>query len=131
MTRSSSSRSLGDESPRRLRRRLPMNFIYSTEADALYIELQSVETVDRTIEMSPRCLVDLDEASNPVGIELIHPARSYLDVTEVVSKWGLERQMGELLAYPYQSLSPRRSWVSSSSRGQVEVHGSRAELKVS
>jgi uncharacterized protein YuzE len=108
-----------------------MNFIYSTEADALYIELQSGGAVDRTVEVSPSCLVDLDEAGHPLGIELIHPSRSYLALAKVVNIWPLDRQRAQLLAYPYQSLTPRRSSVSSSTRGRVEIESGRPELKVS
>jgi uncharacterized protein YuzE len=105
-----------------------MNFIYSTEADALYIELQSGEAVDRTVEVSPSCLVDLDEAGQPLGIELIHPSRSYLALAKVVSTWLLDRQSAQLLAYPYQSLTPRRRSASSAARGRVEIDGRRNEF---
>jgi uncharacterized protein YuzE len=108
-----------------------MNFIYSTEADALYIELQSAEAVDRTIEVSPGCLVDLDAAGQPLGIELIHPSRSYLALAKVVSIWPLDGKRAQLLAYPYQSLTPRRRSVSSATRGRVEVESGRAELQMS
>ena len=108
-----------------------MNFIYSTEADALYIELESAEAVDRTVEVSPSCLVDLDEDGHPLGIELIHPSRSYLALAEVVNIWPLDQQRAQLLAYPYQSLIPRRRSVSSATRGRVEIEGGLVELKVS
>ncbi len=108
-----------------------MNFIYSTEADALYIELESKGSVARTVEVSPSCLVDLDEAGQPLGIELISPSRSYLALAKVVSIWPLDRQKAQLLAYPYQSLTPRRRSVSSAARSQVEVESGGPRLKVS
>lgn len=108
-----------------------MNFIYSTEADALYIELESAKTVARTVEVSSGCLVDLDEAGHPLGIELIHPSRSYLALAKVVSIWPLDRQRAQLLAYPYQSLTPRRRSASSAARGRMKVESGRAELQMS
>lgn len=106
-----------------------MNFVYSTEADALYIELQAARSVARTAEVSPSCLVDLDMADQPVGIELIHPARSYLAIAEVVTRWALNsEQTAQLLAYPYQSLTPSRRSASSTSSGRVEVDSRRAVL---
>jgi uncharacterized protein YuzE len=108
-----------------------MNFIYSTEADALYIELERAKTVVRAIEVSPSCLVNLDEAGHPLGIELIHPSRSYLALAKVLSIWPLDRQRAQLLAYPYQGLAPRRRSVSSATRGQVEIESGRAELQMS
>jgi uncharacterized protein YuzE len=104
-----------------------MNFMYSTAADALYIELEPAKSVARTVEISPRCLVDLDEADKPVGIELIHPARSYVDLTKVVGIWSLDPY---LLLFPYQSFpSIRRSVSATGSRVEVEHGGD--ELKIS
>jgi uncharacterized protein YuzE len=104
-----------------------MNFVYSTAADALYIELEPARTVARTVEVSPRCLVDLDEADQPVGIELIHPSRSYVDLTKAVAIWPLDPY---LLAFPYQSFPTLRRSVSTTS-SRVEVEHGGAELKVS
>jgi uncharacterized protein YuzE len=105
-----------------------MNFTYSTEADALYIELESAKSVARTVEVSPSCLVDLDEAGRPLGIELIHPSRTYLALAKVVNIWSLDQQSPQLLAYPYQSLTPRRRSASTAARGRVEIDGRKDEL---
>jgi uncharacterized protein YuzE len=106
----------------------PVNFVYSTEADALYIELATPAAVVRTIEVSRGCLVDLDAADRPVGVELIHPASSYLSLIEVVGRWQFDRQQRlQLGAYPYQSLRPRRR--AATSTGQARVHiGSESKL---
>ena len=105
-----------------------MNFVYSTDADALYIELEAVRRVARTVEVSPSCLVDLDAEGQPLGIELLNPSTSYLSIAEVVTRWTLSQErLAQLLAYPYQSLTPRRE-ASSAARGMVEVHGHRDEL---
>lgn len=109
-----------------------MNFVYSTEADALYIELHGTANVVRTVEVSPSCLVDLGGADQPVGIELIHPSRSYLDIAQVVPRWALDQgQMAQLLAFPYQSLTPRRRSASSATHGRARVNSRTAELVTS
>jgi uncharacterized protein YuzE len=111
-----------------------VNFVYSTTADALYIELeaQRVGRVARTVEVSPSCLVDLDAEGRPLGIELLNPATSYQSIAAVLTRWALSReQVGQILAYPYQSLTPRltpRQSASSAAAGRVEVDGDRAEL---
>lgn len=109
-----------------------MNFVYSTTADALYIELQPVRRVARTVEVSPSCLVDLDAAGQPLGIELLAPSVSYPSIAQVVTRWAFSgEQISQLLTYPYQSLTSRHFSVSSAGRGRVEVAGSEPELKVS
>ena len=108
-----------------------MNFVYSTDADALYIEVEAVRRVARTVEVSPSCLVDLDAEGRLLGIELLNPSTSYLSIAEVVTRWRLSReQVAQLLAYPYQSLTPRRE-ASSAARGRVEVQGHRDEVLTS
>jgi uncharacterized protein YuzE len=104
-----------------------MNFMYSTAADALYIELEPAKSVARTVEISPSCLVDLDESEKPVGIELIHPSRSYVDLAKVVGRWLLDPY---ILAFPYQSFPSLRQSVSATG-SRVEVEHGGAELKVS
>jgi uncharacterized protein YuzE len=104
-----------------------VNFVYSTDADALYIELEAIRRVARTVEVSPSCLVDLDTAGRLLGIELLNPSASYLSIAEVGTRWTLsEEQLAQLLAYPYQSLTPHRE-ASSAARGRVEVQGYRDE----
>jgi uncharacterized protein YuzE len=106
-----------------------VNFVYSTDADALYIELEPVRRVARTIEISPSCLVDLDTMGRPLGIELLSPASSYLSIADVVTRWEFSHeQTAQLLAYPYQSLTPHRQSASSAAGGRVEVESRKAEL---
>jgi uncharacterized protein YuzE len=101
-----------------------MNFVYSTEADALYIELEASASVARTIEVSPGCLVDLNAADQPVGIELIHPASSYLSLVDVVGRWHFDRsQRLQLGRYPYLGLTPRRRSAASTARATVRFAG--------
>jgi uncharacterized protein YuzE len=86
-----------------------MNFVYSTGAGALYIELEASAAVARTVEVSRGCLVDLNAADRPVGIELIHPASSYLSLIDVVGRWHFDGQQRlQLGRYPYLGLTPRR-----------------------
>ena len=106
-----------------------MNFVYTTDADALYIGLESVRRVARTVEVSPSCLVDLDAEGRPLGIELLSPASSYQAIADVLMRWPFSRErMAELLAYPYQALTPRLRSASSATSGRVEVDSHRSEL---
>ena len=109
-----------------------MNFVYSTTGDALYIELQPVRRVARTVEVSPSCLVDLDSDGQPLGIELLAPSISYPSIAQVVTRWTFSgEQIAQLLTYPYQSLTSRHWSVSSAGRGRVEVAGGEPELQAS
>lgn len=104
-----------------------MNFVYSTEADALYIELETPRVVARTVEVSPSCLVDLDEAGRLLGIELLAPAVSYPSLVDAVGRFQeqLGRQrIAQLAAYPYQSLTPQRPRRLASSAGRARVRTS-------
>jgi uncharacterized protein YuzE len=106
-----------------------VNFVYAADADALYIGLEPVRRVARTVEISPSCLVDLDAEGRPLGIELLNPASSYQSIAEVLARWPLGReQMAALLAYPYQSLTPRLRSSSSTTSGRVEVDSRRNDL---
>ena len=108
-----------------------MNFVYSPEADALYVELQPVRRVARTVEVSPSCLVDLDAAGRPLGIELLAPSISFQSLTAVLSRWEFSPELSaQLRAYPYEHLTPHRSLVSAAG-GQVEVEGRSADLLMS
>ena len=108
-----------------------MNFIYSPDADALYVELQPVRRVARTVEISPSCLVDLDAEGQPLGIELLTPSISFRSITAVLSRWEFSPELrAQLRAYPYQHLTPHRTLVSAAGGGvEVERHG--AELLMS
>jgi uncharacterized protein YuzE len=109
-----------------------VNFVYSTTGDALYIELQPVRRVARTVEVSPSCLVDLDAAGQPLGIELLAPSISYPSIAQVVTRWAFSgQQVSQLLTYPYQSLTSHPWLVSSAAGGLVEVGSREPELRAS
>ena len=108
-----------------------MNFVYSPDADALYVEFQPVRRVARTVEISPSCLVDLDAAGQLLGIELLTPSISYESIAEVLNRWEFSPELrDQLRAYPYEHLTPHRSLVSAAS-GRVEVEHRGAELLMS
>jgi len=103
-----------------------MNFVYSTTANALYIELESPRRVARTVEVSLSCLVDLNESGRPIGIELLNPSTAYTAIADVIHRWQEEleaQQIDQLLAYPYPALTPRRPSASSPARVRVEIGG--------
>ena len=108
-----------------------MNFVYSTDADALYIELQPVRRVARTVEVSPSCLVDFDAAGQPLGIELLAPSISFPSISAVLSRWEFSPELSaQLRAYPYEHLTPHRALISAAG-GRVEVEGRGTELLMS
>jgi uncharacterized protein YuzE len=53
-----------------------MNISYDETADAVYISL-SDSIVERTIEVDPGTLVDVDRSGGLVGIEVIRPAKAW------------------------------------------------------
>jgi uncharacterized protein YuzE len=108
-----------------------MNFVYSTDADALYIELRPVRRVARTVEVSPSCLVDLDAAGQPLGIELLSPSISFRSIAAVLTRWEFSPELSaQLRAYPYEHLTPHRSLVSAAG-GRVDVERRGADLLMS
>jgi uncharacterized protein YuzE len=108
-----------------------VNFVYSPDADALYIELRPVRRVARTVEVSPSCLVDLDAAGQPLGIELLAPSISFRSISAVLSRWEFSPELSaQLRAYPYEHLTPHRALISAAG-GRVEVEGRGTELLMS
>lgn len=53
-----------------------MNISYDETADVLYIGLSDC-IVERTIEIDPGTLIDVDREGHLVGIEVIRPARDW------------------------------------------------------
>jgi uncharacterized protein YuzE len=71
---------------------------YDTQADALYIELDNRD-VARTLEIDPGTLVDLDDAGNLLGIEVIHPQRQW-PLSEIIDRFSISAaDVRELRAY--------------------------------
>ncbi len=52
-----------------------MNISYDAEANAAYLSLTEDATVARTIEVTSSVLLDVDSSANPLGLELLFPAR--------------------------------------------------------
>jgi len=52
-----------------------MNISYDAEAQAAYLSLAEEATVSRTIEVTSSVLLDVDSNMNPLGLELLFPAR--------------------------------------------------------
>ncbi len=65
-----------------------MKLTYDTEADALLIELAAGD-VERTVEVGPGTLVDLDRDARALAIEVIRPARTW-PPDRVLACFGLE-----------------------------------------
>jgi uncharacterized protein YuzE len=54
-----------------------MRLNWDQEADALYIYLEDEEAVSRSEQLDEGTLVDLDRLGHVVGIEILHPARTW------------------------------------------------------
>lgn len=65
-----------------------MEYTYTAEVDDLYVRL-SDRPVARTVEVTPRCLVDVDDQGNAVRIEILTVAAGW-PVSEVVRRFRLE-----------------------------------------
>ena len=64
-----------------------MKISYDETVDAVYISL-SDSIVERTIEIDPGTLVDVDGSGRLVGIEVIRPARKW-PLTAIAEAYGL------------------------------------------
>jgi uncharacterized protein YuzE len=60
---------------------------FDIDADALYIELHS-RAVARTVQIDSGTLVDLDDAGQLLGIEVIHPQRSW-PLHAIIERFGV------------------------------------------
>jgi uncharacterized protein YuzE len=65
-----------------------VKLIYDNEADALAIRLAD-GIVDRTVEVEPGTLVDVDAAGSVLVIEVIQPARRW-PLDEVLARFEIE-----------------------------------------
>lgn len=64
-----------------------MNISYDETADAVYISL-SDSLVEKTVEINPGTLIDVDRAGELVGIEVIRPARDW-PLVRIAEEYGL------------------------------------------
>jgi uncharacterized protein YuzE len=106
--------------------RLLISTSLDTEADALYITLRK-GTIARTEELDDDTFVDLDAQGVPLGIEVMHPARTwplqvYLERYRVA---GEERALLEQLVP-----SAAREFQPPFTRPAVELAGAAAPLAV-
>lgn len=65
-----------------------MRISYDETVDAVYITLAN-SIVERTVEIDPGTLVDVDRAGNLVGIEVIRPARDW-PLSKVTEEYRLK-----------------------------------------
>jgi uncharacterized protein YuzE len=60
---------------------------YDVEADALYLQLRKGK-VARTEELDDGTLVDVDAHGEPLGVEVIHPARPW-PLQELIGRYNI------------------------------------------
>lgn len=70
---------------------------YDREADALEIRLVDGVAVDRTEQLEPGTMVDLDRRGRAVAIELIRPARPW-PLDEIVERFHVDEETARVLA---------------------------------
>ncbi|MFA5889541.1 MAG: DUF2283 domain-containing protein [Actinomycetota bacterium] len=70
-------------------------YTYDEEADALYVLLASdpEPAVHRTVEVSDRLHVDLDEAGGLVGVEILYPTLGEVDLAQLRDRFGLDLRL--------------------------------------
>ena len=52
-----------------------MEVTYDSEANTAYLSLREKAVVAKTIEVTAHVILDMDEDSQPIGVELLYPAR--------------------------------------------------------
>ena len=77
-----------------------MKLVYDNEADALAIKLAE-GIVDRTVEIDPGTLVDLDAAGHVLTIEVIRPER----------RWPLDEVLDRFPIAPADASMLRGMWA--------------------
>ena len=67
-------------------------YTYDEEADALYILLveESDASIHRTVALSERLHVDVDQTGRAVGVEILSPGRGKIDLEVVRERFGIE-----------------------------------------
>lgn len=73
-----------------------MKLTYDETADALYVRLSDA-AVSRTEQLEPGTLVDLDRFGALVGLEVIRPARTWLEIVLAAHGEGIRGEDQEIL----------------------------------
>lgn len=86
-----------------------LRFEYSDDDDVLYVAVGDA-MVDRTVEVDPGTLVDVDRMGSMVGIELIRPSRPW-PLDAIRELFPLDEDDSKLLnqvASTYERFNPHR-----------------------
>lgn len=69
-----------------------MLYTYDSEVDVLYGCLLDDEAVAiaGTIELGPNLHVDVDDAGNPMGVEVFYPRAKRVDLAPVKARFGVD-----------------------------------------
>jgi uncharacterized protein YuzE len=85
-----------------------MSWTFDVESQSLYVKLSDGE-ISRQVEMTDGTIVDVDEADNAVGVEVLR-AWAPWDVRAVVSRFNLSEDTAkflEVLARTVATMTPR------------------------
>ena len=87
-----------------------MLLIYDNDSDALYVSFRDGVRVDRTEQIDPGTLIDLDRAGEIVGIEVLRPARAW-PIDEILSRFPVAESDALLLRSVFErSVSNERRY---------------------
>jgi uncharacterized protein YuzE len=73
-----------------------MKVQYDQTVDALYIAVTENVLVDRTIEIEPGTLVDVDPRGRLLGVEIIRPGREW-PLEQILGRFQVDRADAQLL----------------------------------
>ena len=88
-----------------------MRYTYDAEVDALYLYLSDA-IVARTVEVTPSCMVDIDAAGRPVGVEVLRASHGW-PIDEVARRFMIDRELFEVF------ITPPRAVVTPSTRSRT------------
>lgn len=70
---------------------------FDSQADALQIDLGTVDRVDRDEDVAPGCTVSI-RADAVVGVEVLSPAKHLDELAGIAERYGLDREALESAA---------------------------------
>ena len=82
-----------------------MLLTYDNESDGLYVSLRDGVSIDRTEQIDPGTLIDVDRSGEIVGIEVLRPARAW-PLDEVVSRFHMSDHDALLLRSVFEPSVP-------------------------
>lgn len=82
-----------------------MRYRYDEEADALYIRVREEGIVERTEQIDPGTLVDVDGAGHLLGIEVIRPGRPW-PLEAILDEYPVDDETRKVLTAQFAASKP-------------------------